>query len=221
MWQHDFWMKPKNLQFDMKATIPDTPGTCFSPCNFVIFLLCKTYSKDCPSLTCILSINSQFHQFKQAKFANGVSILSSSQFFASAASKLDTQYKHFQKLLKYNHLATCISIHETRCIFLPYICLSFFTKCFFSLPLVCQSFLFVALFWVISIPLLDFRHAKPIFTLITMSWQKEKFKVLFSSLICFYYIAKLKTWRSHHQNFTDLPFKSNLKDWITTSNSTG
>jgi hypothetical protein len=34
MWQHDFWMMPKNFEFryphrqtSMKATIPDTPGS--------------------------------------------------------------------------------------------------------------------------------------------------------------------------------------------------
>jgi hypothetical protein len=51
---------------------------------------------------------SVFQGFRQAKSANGGSILSSSQFFDTtpAASKNEAHFKSGQSLLKNNHIAT-------------------------------------------------------------------------------------------------------------------
>ncbi len=77
--------------------------------TFHIFSLSLTLTRN--------GIYSVFHQFRQAKFAYGGSILSSSQFFVSAegASKNDTRYEIGQNWLKNNHHPTLIYIGETDC----------------------------------------------------------------------------------------------------------
>ncbi len=65
----------------------------------------------------LLSTYNVFHQFRQAKFAYGGSILSLKQFFAIAPAVLKNgaRYISSQNWLKNNHISTIIFIRETNC----------------------------------------------------------------------------------------------------------